>query len=129
MNKFDRIGILPDIRRKKTDYSEVRETIIDPLTGLAVFSGIGIAGISMGATVGTYVFFGTVTLVGLIAIVESNRSLKVLTTRSNKLIDVMIFGASVYATASLGVTVSAALVFAGLGYSLVYAPYLREGLK
>jgi len=31
-----------------------------------------------------------------------------------------------YATANLGITVSAALVFAGLGYTLVYSNYLRS---
>lgn len=95
-------------------------------TGLAIFSGITIVGASIGAAIGTYVFFGTATLVGLIAVIESQPAIKKLAVKSNKVIDVVILGASIYAIASLGVTVAASLTFAGLGYTLVYAPYLRQ---
>lgn len=90
------------------------------------FAGLAWIGLSIGATIGTYVFFGIATLAGLIAIAESNRYVRWLITKSTKAIDIAIFLATVYATAILGVTVSAALVFAGLGYSLVYAPWLRQ---
>jgi len=88
-----------------------------------ILSGIGL---TIGATIGTYVFFGIATLLGLIAIAETNKYVRALIIRSNKFIDLLIFGATLYATAVLGVTISAALVFAGLGFSLVYAPFLRQ---
>ena len=93
--------------------------------GIAAFSGIALVGASIGATIGTYVFFGTATLVGVIVVVESQPILKKVARKSNKAIDIAILGASIYAIGALGVTVAASLTFAGLGYTLVYAPYLR----
>lgn len=113
-----------NIKYKQSKIPQVKP--INPLTGLAVFTGIALVGASIGAAIGTYVFFGTVTLVGLVAIIESNKHLKYIAVKSNKGIDLFIFGATIYATAALGITISAALVFAGLGYTLVYAPYLRN---
>jgi len=99
---------------------------ISVTTGLAVFAGITLIGASIGAAIGTYVFFGVATLTGLVVLIESNKYLRYVAMKSNKLIDIAIFGATVYATASLGITISAALVFCGLGYTLVYSPYLRS---
>lgn len=98
---------------------------LSPQVGLAIFSGIALVGVSVGATIGTYVFFGTVTLVGLIALIEANPRLRWFAKRSSRGIDVLIFAGSIYAAAQLGVTTAAALTFAGLGYTLVYSPMLR----
>ena len=116
------IGSSPSGVKQKYDASPR----LTPGQGLLIFSGIGLVGASVGAAIGTYVFFGSVTLAGLIALIESNSHLKRLASRSTTLIDVTIFAGTLYATASLGVTVSAALVFAGLGYTLVYSPYLKN---
>jgi len=94
-----------------------------------LFGLLAFIGLSIGATIGTYVFFGVATLLGLIAISESNKYVRWLITKSNKFIDLLIFGVTIYATAMLGVTVGAALVFAGLGFTLVYAPWLRQREK
>lgn len=91
-----------------------------------LFAGLAFVGLSIGATIATYVFFGIATLAGLIAIAESNKYVRWFITKSNKFLDLLIFGVTIYATAMLGVTVGAALVFAGLGYTLVYAPWLRN---
>ena len=99
---------------------------LTPLQGAIAFSGIAIVGASIGATIGTYIFFGTTILVGGIAVIESQPWLKKVAKSSNQFIDIIILGASIYATATLGVTVAASLTFAGLGYTLVYAPYLRQ---
>lgn len=102
---------------------------IKPLTlrtGALIFGGIATLGILIGATIGTYVYFGAVTLAGLIAISESNKYVRHAIKRSNKFIDLSIFALTVYATVTLGTTLTAALTFAGLGYTLVYAPYLRS---
>ena len=93
--------------------------------GAFIFTGIAIMGICIGTIIATYVFFGAITLAGFIALVESNKYLKYLIIKSNKLLDVLIFGATLYATASLGITITASLTVAGLGYTLVYAPWLR----
>jgi len=91
-----------------------------------IFGVLAFIGLSIGATIATYVFFGIATLAGLVAIAESNRYVRFLITKSNKFLDLLIFAATIYATAILGVTITASLVFAGLGYTLVYAPWLRQ---
>jgi len=99
---------------------------LNQVTGLVLFGGISLIGLGIGATIGTYVFFGCVTLAGLIAIAESNKYIQYLVVKGNKVVDVILFGATIVATASLGITVAASLTVAGLGYTLVYAPYLRN---
>ena len=108
--------------------ARVTPAVSNPLSvpaGIAIFSGIALVGVSIGATIGTYVFFGTATLVGLVAVVESQPILKRLATKSNRGVDLIILGGSIYAMGVLGPTVAASLTFAGLGYTLVYAPWLR----
>lgn len=116
-----------NLKNLTNEYRDVLPNVkpISPTVGLAVFSGIAVIGASIGAAIGTYVFFGVATLTGLVVLIESNKYLKYAASKSSRSIDIVIFIATVYATASLGITVSAALVFAGLGYTLVYSPYLR----
>ena len=102
---------------------------IEPLpfrTGALLFAAVAGTGIAIGATIGTYVFFGVVTLAGLVALAETNKYIRYMIVKGNKTIDVLIFVSTVIATASLGVTVAASLTVAGLGYTLLYAPWLRK---
>lgn len=103
---------------------------IEPLSytkGALIFGGLTVVGVvAMGAAIGTYIFFGCVTLAGLIALVESNKYLKFAVIQGNKIVDIAIFAGTLYATAMLGVTITASLTVAGLGYTLVYAPLLRR---
>lgn len=108
---------LPDI--KPLDYKR----------GALIFGTIAVAGLMVGATIATYVFFGGVTLAGLIAISETNPYVKYVVVNSNRTIDLIIMAGTIYATAALGVTVAASLTVAGLGFTLVYAPYVREQAK
>lgn len=98
-------------------------------TGALLFGGVAVTGMMVGATIGTYVFFGCVTLAGLIAVSESNPYVKYVVMNSNRTIDLIILGGTIYATAMLGVTVAASLTIAGLGYTLVYAPWIRKNNK
>lgn len=79
----------------------------------------------IGGFLATYMFMGLIMLSGFIALVESIRPLKWFVERTSKFIDVVIFLGTIWATAQLGVTITASLTFAGLGFTLVYAPYLR----
>ena len=99
---------------------------LTPQVGLAVFSGLALVGVGIGSTIGTYVFFGTVTFIGLVALIESNPRLKWLAKRSSRGIDVLIFTGSVVAMFQVGITAAAALTFAGLAYTLIYSPFLRS---
>ncbi len=98
-------------------------------TGAYMYGGIVIVGLGMGAAIGTYIFTGVITLAGLIAIVESNKFLKYIVLKGNKALDILIFSATIIATLSLGVTIAMSLTFAGLGYTLVYAPWIRQAAK
>lgn len=117
------------------DYREELKSKMPPIkplslqTGALVFGGVVVAGMMVGATIGTYIFFGCVTLAGLIAVSETNPYVKYVIINSNKTIDLIILAGSIYATATLGVTVAASLTVAGLGFTLVYAPYVRQQYK
>ena len=128
----------PQIKKQAKPVKHKRKRLLDqvpnvkPLpvsVGAFIFTGIAIIGLAIGTIIATYVFFGAITLAGFIALIESNKYLKYLITKSNRLLDVLIFGVTLYATASLGITITASLTVAGLGYTLVYAPWLRLRIK
>lgn len=105
---------------------------VKPLTmkqGALMFGGVVITGMMIGATIGSYIFFGVVTLAGLIAVSESNPYVKYVVLNSNRQIDLIILAGSIYATAMLGPTIAASLTVAGLGYTLVYAPWIRKNYE
>lgn len=93
--------------------------------GLLVFIAVIIVAFMIGSYVLTAAFFGVVLLIGLIFLVESIQPLKWLVSKSSKVIDILIFIFSIVAMGSLGLNITAALSIAGLGFTLVYAPYLR----
>ena len=120
----------PPKEKLKSILDKIPEVKPLPLTtGVFLFGALSVLGLAIGATIGTYVFFGAITLAGLIAIAESNKYIRFIIVKSNRLLDVSIFALTVYATVSLGITMTASLTFAGLGYTLVYAPYLRSRIK
>lgn len=132
--------VMEILRRKKPskppkeEYQSFLQQIpeVKPLsltTGAFIFVSIAAVGLAVGAVIGTYVFFGTITLAGLIAIVESNKYLKYIAIKSNKILDLIIFGLTIYSTVSLDIMMTASLTVTGLGYTLVYAPYLRSKYK
>lgn len=94
--------------------------------GSLVMGGVIVAGMFVGAAIGAYIFFGLVMLGGLVALVESTPPVRWLVERSNKVVDWALFGLTMWATLSLGVTVMASMTVAGLGYTLLYGPYLRR---
>lgn len=94
--------------------------------GLLIFIAVLVVGFNVGYNISQAMFFGGLTLVGLIVLVESISPLKWLLSRSSKLFDILIFVFTILATISYGLTVAASLTVAGLGYTLFYGPYLRE---
>lgn len=94
--------------------------------GIAIYLLLACMGIWIGSAIATYMFFGLIILAGIIGLVETNKYLKYLAMRTNRMIDIILFGITMYATLSLGITITASLTFAGLGYTLVYAPWLRR---
>lgn len=98
-------------------------------TGTILFICIIILAFWVGSFLMTATFLGVLTLLGFIALVESIKPLKWLLERSTRTIDVIIFLATILATARLGLNITASLTVAGIGYSLVYAPRLRNNRK
>ena len=94
--------------------------------GAIIFAGVLILAFMIGSYILTATFFGVVMLIGLIVLIESIPPLRWLMSKTSKIIDVMIFVFTIFAMASYGLNITAALTIAGLGYTLVYAPYLRE---
>ena len=94
-----------------------------------IFIVLTIACFIAGGMLFSYFIFGILTLAGFIALTENVRWIKWLAIKFSGAIDVIIFVASIYATATLGITITASLVIAGLGYSLLYAPWLRRNHK
>ena len=92
---------------------------------LAMFGLVIVIGMTIGGFIVSYIFFGMITLVGFIALVEGIKPLKWFVERASSLIDIIIFIATLMATFQLGVTITASLTIAGLGFTLLYAPYLR----
>lgn len=82
-------------------------------------------GIFIGGMMATYIFFGLMTLLGMIFLIESVGWLKWIVYRLNGTIDVILFVLSVIATIQLGVTIAASLTIAGLGFTMIYRPYIN----
>lgn len=93
------------------------------------FAFICMVGIGIGGHLAGHIFFGVITLVGLIALVENIPFIKWFVYRTNNIIDVLLFVLAGIATVKLGVTITAALTVAGLGYTMIYAPYVRKQLN
>lgn len=95
--------------------------------GTLLYGGLAIGGAMISSTVGSYMFLGSITLLGVIVVIESMPKLKRYVKHSSKILDLTVLVATIWATATLGITITAALTVAGLGLSLVYFPALREG--
>jgi hypothetical protein len=74
----------------------------------------------------TAAFLGTLMLLGMIVMIENIPPLKWFMAKTSKVVDLLIFGFTVMATASYGLNITAALTIAGIGYTIAYAPRLRE---
>lgn len=112
--------------KKKLKHTIIPDTKPLPLkVGALIFLGINVFGILISNLIALYLFFGAISLVGLVALIESNKYLKYIATKSNRLIDILIFATTIHATLSLGIMITASLTIVGLGYTLVYAPWLR----
>ncbi len=95
-------------------------------TGALIFICIIVLAFMIGSYILTATFFGLLTLCGLIALIESISPLKWALSRSTRIIDILLFVCTIFATMNYGLNIAASLTVAGIGYTLVYAPYLRE---
>jgi hypothetical protein len=94
--------------------------------GAVLFGLVVVVGLYIGAAIASYVFLGVLTLLGMVVVIESIKPLKWLVRKSNRVIDLVILGLTIYAGLSLGPTIAASLTVAGLGFTLVYVPWIRK---
>lgn len=94
-----------------------------------IFAAVMAIGIGIGGHLAGHIFFGALLLGGLIALVENIPFVKWIVYKGNNIMDIMLWGLSALAIVTLGVTVAAALAVASLGYTMVYAPYVRGKMK
>ena len=91
-----------------------------------IFAGVMLIGIIIGGHLAAHIFFGVILLGGLIALVENIPFIKFLVYKGNNLMDVLLWVLSALAIVTLGVSIAAALGVASLGYTMAYAPYVRQ---
>ena len=91
-----------------------------------IFGIVMIIGMVIGGHLAGHIFFGLILLGGLIALVENIPFIKWLVYKGNNIMDVILWILSALAIVTLGVSIAAALGVASLGYTMVYAPYVRE---
>ena len=96
------------------------------LAGTALFGSVVIIGIGIGAMIASQVFIGTVGLLSLVVMSERYPQVKYVIQRTNTMIDLIIFGGSVYAISALGVTLAGGITVMGLGYTCLVAPIYRK---
>lgn len=99
------------------------------ITGWLLFGAVAIIGIMVGGYILSAIFFGTITLLGLVVIIESIPPFRWIASRTSAVIDVLIFVFTIMAIANYGLNLTASLTVAGLGYTLLYAPHLRSERK
>lgn len=88
--------------------------------------GIAVMCIVTGGIVLESMITGLITFVGLVALIESIGVIKWFVAHTSKLVDIIIFAFGVYAKVHFGVTIALAIMFAGMLFTLQYAPYIRE---
>lgn len=91
-----------------------------------IFAGVMLFCMIIGGHIAGHIIFGLILLGGLVALVENIPFVKWLVYKGNNIMDVMLWGLSALAIVTLGVSIAAALGVASLGYTMVYAPYVRK---
>lgn len=85
--------------------------------------------IMVGGAIATYVMAGVLMFAGLVALVESIPLLKWIFRYTSSLLDVLIFGFSIYGLAHMGATVSIGMSVCGLLFTLIYKPVFLNKRK
>lgn len=98
----------------------------DRRINIVIYVAMLVFAMVIGGNIIGYAFTGFITLLSFVFLCESIPPLKWFVAKTNSLVDIALFGFAVYAKVSLGVTIGMALLFTGVGYTLLYAPYVRE---
>jgi uncharacterized membrane protein len=96
------------------------------MTKTLIYGGMLFIALLIGGNVIGYAFTGFITLLSFIFLCESVPTLKWLVAKTSQLFDVILFAFAVYSKVHFGVSIAMALLFATVGFTLVYAPYVRH---
>ena len=90
-----------------------------------IYAGLILCSLIIGGNIVGYAFTGLLTLLSFVFLCESIPWLKWIVAKTNTLIDIALFAFAFYSKVHFGPTIAMALLFAGIGYTLCYAPYVR----
>ena len=90
-----------------------------------IYAGLILVSIIIGGDIVGYAFTGLLTLLSFVFLCESIPWLKWIVAKTNTLIDIALFAFAFYSKVHFGPTIAMALLFAGISYTLTYAPYVR----
>ena len=93
---------------------------------LVIYIGIFIVAMIIGGNIIGYAFTGLVTLLSFVFLCEAVPAVKWIVAKTSHLVDILLFCFAVYSKVHFGVSIAMALLFATIGYTLLYAPYVRE---
>lgn len=96
------------------------------MTKTLIYGGMLFIALLIGGNVIGYAFTGFITLLSFIFLCESVPALKWLVAKTTQLFDIALFAFAVYSKVHFGVSIAMALLFATVGFTLVYAPYVRH---
>ena len=98
----------------------------DRRMNIVIYAAMLVFAMIIGGNIIGYAFSGLVTLLSFVFLVESIPALKWLVAKTSYLIDIILFAFAVYAKVHFSVTLAMALMFGTIGFTLLYAPYVRE---
>lgn len=98
----------------------------DRRINLVIYAGMLIFALIIGGNIIGYAFTGAVTLLSFVFLCESVPGLKWVVAKTSHMLDIIFFVFAVYSKIHFGVSIAMALLFATVGYTLLYAPYVRE---
>lgn len=101
----------------------------DKRINIYIYVAIFLVALLIGGNVIGYAFTGFVTLASFVFLCESIPALKWFVAKTSHLVDIAFFCFAVYSKVHFGVSIAMALLFATIGYTLLYAPYVRESYR
>jgi len=95
------------------------------MRNLIIYIAMFLVALMIGGNIIGYAFTGAVTLLSFIFLCESVPALKWIVAKTTQLWDILLFCFAVYSKVHFGVSIAMALLFATIGFTLIYAPYVR----
>jgi len=92
----------------------------------AIYIAIIIFAMFIGGNVIGWAFTGVVTLLSFVFLCEAVPALKWVVAKTSHILDIAMFCFAIYSKVHFGVSVTMSLLFATIGFTLIYAPWVRK---